>query len=429
MAWAVCSPCRASVKPLGGPRGGSGIISGMRNLSAVELAERAGVPLAEVDRLCELGILPQREDNEQFTEGDISRVRMAKTCEAAGLALEGIAAAIREGKLSFAFLDLPSFRWSPRSDRTYAELAAEMGLPLADVLSVPEAMGVARPRGEDLSREDDGDILMLFSAVKGMDIPMTRLLGNIRVSMESLLRIARAETTIYHEYFEMPLLRSGMGQRNMMEIAAQMGNTVVSLLDQVIMRIYRRAQEHVWTEDLIEHIEAALEDAGVRRSVDRPPAICFLDLSGYTRLTEERGDEAAAELAGRLGDFVQTTSHDHGGRPVKWLGDGVMFHFREPAGAVVAAMDMVEGAPQAGLPPAHVGIHAGPVIQREGDYFGRTVNLASRIASGAVAGEVLVTDEVVQTSGRMAKIRFIEVDPVNLKGVSKPVPLHRAVRD
>jgi DNA-binding transcriptional MerR regulator len=240
----------------------SGIMSGMPNLSAVELAELAGVPLAEVDHLCDLGILPEREGKAQFTEGDISRVRMAKTCETAGLPLEEIAAAIREGKLSFAFLDLPSFRWSPRSDRTYAELAAEMGLPLTDALSVPEAMGVARPRGDDLSREDDRDILMLFSAVKGMDIPMPRLLGNIRVSMESLLRIARAETTIYHEYFEVPLLRSGMGQRDMMEIAAQMGNTVVSLLDLVIMRIYRRAQEHVWTEDLIEHIEAALEDAG-----------------------------------------------------------------------------------------------------------------------------------------------------------------------
>jgi adenylate cyclase len=89
---------------------------------------------------------------------------------------------------------------------------------------------------------------------------------------------------------------------------------------------------------------------------------------------------------------------------------------------------MVEGAPQAGLPPAHVGIHAGPVIQREGDYFGRTVNLAARIAPRAVAGEVLVTDEVVQTSGRIGNIRFIEVDPVDLKGFTKPVPLHRAVR-
>jgi len=120
-------------------------MSGMPNLSAVELAEGAGVPLAEVDRLCDLGILPEREDNEQFTEGDISRVRMAKTCEAAGLPLEGIAAAIREGKLSFAFLDLPSFRWSPSSDRTYAELTAEMGLPLAP--GQPNCQAAAAPLG------------------------------------------------------------------------------------------------------------------------------------------------------------------------------------------------------------------------------------------------------------------------------------------
>jgi class 3 adenylate cyclase len=67
---------------------------------------------------------------------------------------------------------------------------------------------------------------------------------------------------------------------------------------------------------------------------DRPPAVCFLDLTGYTRLTEERGDEAAAELAARLAGLVRRSAQEHGGTPVKWLGDGVMFYFREPAAAV-----------------------------------------------------------------------------------------------
>ena len=69
--------------------------------------------------------------------------------------------------------------------------------------------------------------------------------------------------------------------------------------------------------------------------------MCFLDLVGYTRLTEEHGDQAAAELAGRLAVLVGRSAREHGGVPVKWLGDGVMVWFREPAGAVLAALQLV----------------------------------------------------------------------------------------
>jgi class 3 adenylate cyclase len=73
-----------------------------------------------------------------------------------------------------------------------------------------------------------------------------------------------------------------------------------------------------------------------------PPAICFLDITGYTRLTEERGDEAAAELAGTMSRIVQRTSTAHGGRPIKWLGDGVMLHFLLPSNAVRCALDLAD---------------------------------------------------------------------------------------
>lgn len=113
---------------------------------------------------------------------------------------------------------------------------------------------------------------------------------------------------------------------------------------------------------------------------------------------------------------------------MKWLGDGVMFFYREPLGAVTAALDMVEGTGRAGLPQAHMGIAAGPVVQQEGDYFGRTVNLASRVAARAAAGEVLVTDEVVRASGSPEAVRFVGVGSAELKGMPNPVPLHRAER-
>jgi adenylate cyclase len=155
--------------------------------------------------------------------------------------------------------------------------------------------------------------------------------------------------------------------------------------------------------------------------------VCFLDITGYTPLTEERGDEAAVDLAARLATLVRRSSQEHGGQPVKWLGDGVMFHFPDPAPSVLAALDMVEGVASHDLPPAHVGIHAGPVVFQEGDYFGRTVNIAARIAEYARSGEVLVSQAVVEAAPWLP-VTFTDVGPVDLKGVSGTLRLHTARR-
>jgi adenylate cyclase len=153
----------------------------------------------------------------------------------------------------------------------------------------------------------------------------------------------------------------------------------------------------------------------------------FLDLVGYTRLTEEHGDAAAAALAESLAVLVSRSAREHGGVPVKWLGDGVMVHFPDPAGAVLSALDLVEQLPAAGLPPAHVGVAAGPVVVQDGDYFGRTVNLAARIATQASAGQVLVSHSVPE-SARPQGVRFAEVGEVPLKGLPHGVRLLEASR-
>jgi class 3 adenylate cyclase len=155
--------------------------------------------------------------------------------------------------------------------------------------------------------------------------------------------------------------------------------------------------------------------------------MCFLDLTGYTRLTEQRGDQVAAELAGTLAVLVERSADEYGGVPVKWLGDGVMVYFREPAGAVAAALELVAQLPQAGLPPAHVGVAAGPVVVQGGDYFGRTVNLAARIAAHASASRVLVSERVVEGTPPQG-VRFVELGPVPLEGIAHPVRLLEARR-
>jgi adenylate cyclase len=157
------------------------------------------------------------------------------------------------------------------------------------------------------------------------------------------------------------------------------------------------------------------------------PAICFLDVTGYTHLTQERGDAAAANLAEDLARLVQRTSVQHGGRPIKWLGDGVMFFFDDPGAGVVAAIEMVSGVAASGLPPAHVGVHSGEVVFQQGDYYGQTVNLAARIADFARPNEVLVSYEVVEASVN-APVEFAEIGPVELKGVAGAVRLYSARR-
>jgi adenylate cyclase len=125
--------------------------------------------------------------------------------------------------------------------------------------------------------------------------------------------------------------------------------------------------------------------------------------------------------------LVSGESRRRGGRAVKYLGDGVMFHFPDPGEAVLCSLDLVERAPAAGMPPAHVGVHAGPVVLRDGDYFGRTVNLAARIAAKAGPGQVLVSDEAAGVAV-CPGVRFEPIGPVDLKGIASPVHLSRAFR-
>jgi class 3 adenylate cyclase len=112
---------------------------------------------------------------------------------------------------------------------------------------------------------------------------------------------------------------------------------------------------------------------------------------------------------------------------VKWLGDGVMVHFDAAVQAVLSGLDLAERIPAAGLPDAHTGIDAGPVILQDGDYFGRTVNTAARIASRAGPGEVLVSD-TVERSVQDAGVRFDDAGLTELKGLALPMQLYRAVR-
>jgi class 3 adenylate cyclase len=237
--------------------------------------------------------------------------------------------------------------------------------------------------------------------------------------------MAETESTMWQAEVIGPAMEAGLRPDQI--LGADFGDRMSVLMERAVMGMYHLQQTQAWGANIIIGLEMQLAAAGLHSRLAHPPAMCFLDITGYTRLTQERGDAAAAQLAEQLGRLVQRSSVKYGGRPVKWLGDGVMFFFPKPGPGVVAAIEMVAGVAEAGLPPAHVGLHAGPVIFQEGDYYSQTVNVASRIAEYARPGEVLVSQEVVDASSGAAAA-FREIGPVELKGVSGALSLYAASR-
>jgi class 3 adenylate cyclase len=401
----------------------------MDGLSAAGLAELAGVTEAEVARLVELGILVARDGSGTFLDSDVPKVRLAVACERAGLPMEGIVSAIQAGRLSFTFLELTPFRrWAVRSGRTYRQVSQDTGIPLETLGTVLESMGFARVGPDEPMREDELEVVPLLRHGLASGIFDPAWLARLgRAHVEGLRLITTAWGDAYQARFEGPVLASGGDQREAMERAAELSVDLLPHGDPALLAMYHRQEELLWTEGLVERIERELEAAGMLGRAGRVPAMLFLDLVGYTRLTEERGDAAAAALAETLAVLVSRSVGGHGGVPVKWLGDGVMVHFREPAGAVRSALDLVDQLPAAGLPPAHAGVAAGPVVVQGGDYFGRTVNLAARIAAHAGAGQVLVSDRVT-ASVPLQDVTFAEAGVVRLKGIADPVRLLEARR-
>jgi adenylate cyclase len=312
---------------------------------------------------------------------------------------------------------------------TLEQATAVTGLPEDLARRLYDAWELPRPQPGLALRADEDELLQLAApALAAFGRDETSLLAMHRQLGESLRRLAESQVRVFHTHVEQQLGAEGEPDRAWTDDLNQVAAWLMASLERAVILLYRRHFEHYVLDVTVVRAEAALERAGLaRRRPDRPPAIAFLDLSGYTKLTEERGDRAAAELAARLVEIVHELAHRHGGRPVKLLGDGVMFHFPEPAQAVRCGLELVDRIPRVGLPQARVGLHSGPVVFQDGDYFGRTVNIAARITDYARPGEILVSDQVVADVDRMEAVRFEPVGPVSLKGLSAPITLFTAV--
>lgn len=154
----------------------------------------------------------------------------------------------------------------------------------------------------------------------------------------------------------------------------------------------------------------------------------FADVAGFTALTEAHGDVEAADLAQAFAADVRKELGAYDAELVKTIGDALMLRSVDAAAAVrlglFLAYDVGRGH---GAPQVRVGMHHGPAVPRDGDWFGATVNIAARIAGDAVGGEVLLSAAVRDHAGQLPDVRFATRGEHALRNVGEPVALFAAL--
>ena len=401
----------------------------MDELSAGELADRSGVTAQRLGRLVELGIITPTPEG-RYRHPDIQRIRVVDALAEAGFAPEQLGQLIATGAYDLDWTGVVYPEPTAQMATTLEQAAAETGLPEGLVGRLFDAWELPRPQAAQALRTDDEELLRLATELlSSFGRDETALLVAVRQAGDSLRRLAETQVRLFHAHVDREFGAEGHPDQAWTDDLNQVAASLMASLERMVVLLYRRHFEHQVLDVTVLRAEAAMERAGLaRRRPVRPPAIAFLDLAGYTRLTEEQGDRAAAELAARLVEIVHELAHRHGGRPVKLLGDGVMFHFPEPAHGVLCALELVDRAPRVGLPRARVGLDTGPVVFQDGDYFGRTVNVAARISDYAPPGAVLVSDAIVAAGNGLPAVRYAPIGPVALKGLAAPVSLYAATR-
>lgn len=395
----------------------------MIRISASELAELAPSTPEQLRRLEELGFL-EPDGDASFPSSDVHVVRLMAAFEDAGISLEDVARGVAAGELSFPlglFLPEPVAR-----TETYEELAAELGRSAELVRRLSSELGLP-PSADDRVRAEDAQMLSLV--VTNLDLADEDELSRFaRLYGGTVQRLVGSGLQFFDQTVRQRVATYELSNEEKDALVYRKAAGFTQLVAGLVPWLQRRHREHSVLEYIVSVTEGFMEERGITpRQPKQPPAIAFLDLTGYSALAEERGDEAAAELAAGLASVVQEAARTQGCRPVKWLGDGVMFHFSDSGRAIRSSLDLIEQTERAISVPARIGINAGTVIAQEGDYFGRTVNIAARIADYARPREVLVSEDAKRTAS-VADVEFELIGDVPLKGVSNAVRLHKATR-
>jgi adenylate cyclase len=393
-------------------------VSNADELTLAQVAARAGVSPGTVKRWLQMGLIPGYKGT--WTPAAAAYVRVVARLRARGHALEQIKRASDNGQLASGPLENLLSSSGPR--HPLREAVRESGLDGELIERVYATMGLGPLPREGFS---DEDIRMFGYAAAVLDagFPVSAFLQLMRVYGQVIAQIADTEVRLIHLYVHEPLMRAGVPSVEIAEEMEGLTRDVLPFAAPFMNYLHGRLLAQFVEQDMIGHMEAdlgadALEEGRLR------VAIAFADLSGYARLTVERGDEVAVSTVERFVEAVaQNLPID--ARVIKTLGDEVMV-----VGSDAAALTGWAVALQAGIapgdPPPRIGIHYGEALYRDGDYFGREVNQAARVVARAAGGEVLVTRPVADLAAGIDELEFNRIGEVRLKGFSEPTELFTA---
>jgi adenylate cyclase len=377
-------------------------------LSLEETATRSGVSPATLRRWAKTGLIPPYEQDCRWSPRAVSRARLVARLRERGHSLQDIRQATKEGRLAFGYIE----ELFPVEDgRTYTrrQAAKETGLEPALIERILTALGMSPEQTASLSSADV-QLLQYVAAVLSAGLPLVATLQLVRVYGQALAQVADAEVRLFHLYVHEPLMRSGATGVETADEMLAITRELLPLASPVMDQVHQRYLQHFLEQDVVGHMESDLDGDDLELGRLRV-AIAFADLAGYTRMTEEEGELEAVDAVERFVEAVETTLPDDA-RVIKTIGDAVMIVGSDPA----SVTDWAVGFQQLYVSPAppRIGIHSGNAIYRDGDYYGRDVNIASRGAPPAAGGEVLVTRPIVDRAG--PHLEFERIAEVRLKG-------------
>ena len=390
------------------------------NVSLKEAAERVGVSPDTLRRWARAGVIPEVDGKGVWTTAAVAHARIVARLRERGHKLEEIKEAGKEGRLAYGYIE--ELLGDDEPERSLKEAAELTGLEPALIERFWASLGLPARGLEQLS-EDDIQALHYVAGVLAAGFPLVAFLQICRVYGQALAQIAEAEVRLFHLYVHEPLIREGVPGLQMAEEMGDLARDLLPVASPMMDYVHQRFLQHFVEQDVVGHMESELEDEDVDLGRVRV-AIAFADLAGYTRFTEEEGEEEALLSVERFVEGVTNTLPDDA-RVVKTIGDAVMVVGQDIRALVDWAVGFTSLFDE--RPEPRIGVHWGTTLYRDGDYFGRDVNLTARVVARARGGEVLVTDSVVDAVRDSPHLGFEQIGQVKLKGFSEPRQLCRAV--